>query len=59
MVKTNLKPLGGLHIEMACLKLIGDWLEDSGWTQAIVLANVASPGTAGSFLKVSHVTRTR
>ena len=23
--------LGGLHIEMAALKVIGDWLEDCGW----------------------------
>ena len=23
--------LGGLHIEMAGFKVIGDWLEDSGW----------------------------
>ncbi len=23
--------LGGLHIEMAGLKVIGDWLEDTGW----------------------------
>ena len=51
--------LGGLHIEMAGLKVIGDWLEDSGWVEALVKANVASPGTADSFVKVSHVTRTR
>ena len=50
--------LGGLHIEMAGLKLIGDWLEDSGWVQALVQAKVASAGIADSFLKVSHVTRT-
>ena len=23
---------GGLHIEMAALKTIGDWLQGSGWT---------------------------
>ncbi len=50
---------GGLHIEMAGLKVIGDWLEDSGWVQALVQAKVASAGIADSFLKVSHVTRTR
>ena len=26
--------LGVLHIEMATLNLLGDWLEDSGWTNA-------------------------
>lgn len=48
--------LGGLHIEMASLKVIGDWLEDSGWVEALVQA---SAGTAESFLKASHVTQTR
>ena len=51
--------LGGLHIEMAALNVIGDWLEDSGWVEALVQAKVASAGTAQSFLKASHVTRTR
>ena len=51
--------LGGLHIEMAGLKVIGDWLEDTGWVEALVQAKVASAGTAYSFRKASHVTRTR
>ncbi len=51
--------LGGLHIEMAGLKVIGDWLEDSGWVEALVQAKVASAGTANSFVNVSHITRTR
>lgn len=50
---------GGLHIEMAFLKVIGDWLRDSGWTEALSDAHVASSGVADSFLKASHVTRTR
>ncbi|EDO43913.1 predicted protein [Nematostella vectensis] len=50
---------GGLHIEMAFLKVLGQWLEDSGWTVALVDADVASSGTADSFLKASSVTRTR
>lgn len=40
----------GLHIEMAFLKVIGDWLEGSGWTVILADANVATPGTAVSFL---------
>lgn len=44
---------------MAALNVIGDWLEDSGWVEALVQAKVASTGTAQSFLKASHVTRTR
>ena len=50
---------GGLHIEMATLKLLGDWLEDSGWTNALVQAEIASSGTANSFIHASHVTKTR
>ena len=51
--------LGGLHIEMAALNVVGDWLEDSCWVEALVQAKVASAGTADSFLKATHVTRTR
>ena len=50
---------GGLHIEMASLKVIGHWLEGSGWTVALADANVATLGTAESFLKATSVTRTR
>ena len=51
--------LEGLHIEMAASKVLGDWLDGSGWTSAIVAAEVASAGVAESFIKVSHLTRTR
>ena len=51
--------MGGLHIELAALKTLGDLLEGSGWTGALVTAKVASPGTADSFLKAAHITRTR
>ena len=50
---------GGLHIEMATLKLLGDWLEDSGWTNALVQADIASSGTANSFIHASHIAKTR
>lgn len=50
---------GGLHIEMAAFKTLGDLLEGSGWTGVLIQAGVATPGTADSFLKASHVTRTR
>jgi hypothetical protein len=50
---------GGLQIEMAMLKLLGDWLEDSGWANALVQADIASSGTANSFINASHVTKTR
>ena len=50
---------GGLHIEMAVMKCIGEWLNGSGWVTALVNAGITSVGTAESFLKVSYVARTR
>ena len=49
---------GGIHIEMAALKTLGDWLRGSGWVQALVEADIVSPGIADSFLK-AHVARNR
>ena len=51
--------LGGLHIEMALWSTLGDVLEGSGWTSALTESEVASSGTTDSFLKVSHLARTR
>ena len=51
--------LGGLHTEMALWSTLGDILDNSGWATALIEAEVASSGTADSFLKVSHLTRTR
>ena len=44
---------------MAALKTLGNLLDGSGWTGAVVRARVATTGTADSFLKASNVTRTR
>ena len=41
---------GGLHIEMTALKTLGDWLQGSWWTQALVQAYITNAGTADSFL---------
>ena len=51
--------LRGLHLEMASLATIGDLLDGSGWTHTLAQANIATLGTAESFLKTTHVTRTR
>ena len=51
--------LRDLHLEMAPLETIGYLLDGSGWTHALAQANIATPGTAESFLKTTHVTRTR
>jgi len=50
---------GGLHIEMAALKTIGDWLDNSGWTQALVQAEIVTAGMADSLLKATHIMRAR
>ena len=51
--------LGGLHTEMALWKSLGDILEGSGWTTALTEAGLASSGTANSYLKAAHLSRTR
>ena len=51
--------LGGLHIEMALWSTLGNVLEGSGWTSALTESEVASSGTADSFLKVSHLAQAR
>lgn len=51
--------LGGLHIEMDCLQILGQWLEESGWIEVLVRADVVSKGQAESILKVGHVLRSR
>lgn len=50
---------GDLHIEMGFLKVLGQWLDGTGWISALTEAKVASPGTAESFIKASNVVRTR
>lgn len=51
--------LGGLHTEMALWKALGELLNGSGWTTALSDSQVASQGTADSYLSVYHLTRTR
>ena len=51
--------LGGLHIEMAMLTMIGKWLEGSGWSSVLVEAGIVTSGRAEAMLSASHVKRTR
>ncbi len=57
--KKHVVMFGGMHIEMALWKTLGDLLDSSGWTTALCEAGIATSGTADSFLKASHLTRTR
>ena len=42
--------LGGLHTEMTCFKVLGHWLEGSGWVEALKEVEIATIGIAESFL---------
>lgn len=49
----------GMHIEMTALKCIGTWLDGSQWNECLTDANIASSGTAHSFLQASSIKKTR
>ena len=51
--------MGGLDIEMATLKMVGNWLNNSGWDSALVQADITTRGRADAILKASHITRSR
>lgn len=51
--------MGGLHIEVASLKMVGHWLNNSGWDSALVQADVTTRGRADSILKAALITRSR
>ena len=50
---------GALHIEMTAFKVLGKWLDGSGWTEILTNAGVASQGVVDYFIACSHLTRTR
>lgn len=50
---------GGWYIKMATFKVLGEWLEASGWICALSQADVSKSSTADSFLTAIHVTETR
>jgi hypothetical protein len=49
--------MGGLHIEMSMLKLMGTWLDGSGWTSVMTRADVTTEGRADALQKGSHTSR--
>ena len=54
--------MGALHIEMATLKIIGNWLTGSEWADLLVSAGIYTVGTADtaeSLLTASHLKRAR
>ena len=51
--------MGGLHIEMASLKMVRQWLNNSGWDSALVQADITIRGKADAILKAAYITRSR
>ena len=49
--------LGGFHVEKALWYSVGNLLAFSGWPEALTETDVASSGTADSFMKATHITR--
>ena len=49
--------MGGLHIEMALLSAMGDWLNGSGWVAVMTTANVTTEGRADALQKGSYTSR--
>ena len=51
--------LGGLHTEMNFWKMVGNILDESGWTTMLNDSGVATAGRADSYIHASHLKRTR
>jgi len=51
--------MGGLHIEMAALRMLGHWLDGSGWTYCLVQSGISTAGVADSFLRAADIKRSR
>ncbi len=51
--------MGGLHIEMALLKVLGNWLDGSGWVAIMASTNVTTEGRADALQSGSHTSRSQ
>ena len=51
--------LGPLHVEMAALRMLDEWLSKSGWTTLLVDSKVTTSGRAESIIGASHIGRSR
>ena len=49
--------MGGLHIQMASLGMVGNWLTNSGWNSTLVQAYITTRGRADAILRAAHITR--
>ncbi len=51
--------MGGLHLEMTIMSMLGQWLDRSGWTAALVESEVTTRGRADEAVRGGNVTRAR
>ena len=51
--------MGGLHLEMTTMKMLGHWLNGSGWATVLAESGVTTSGRADEALKGSNVARAR
>ena len=49
--------MGGLHIEMVLLNVLGDWLDGSGWVAIMAAPNVTTEGRADALQSGSRISR--
>ena len=56
-MKSTVILMGGLHIEMAFLRVLGEWLEGNGWKSMLSTADVTTEGRADSLLRGSDTAR--
>ena len=51
--------IGALHMEMAFSDVITGWLDESGWEQILVSANIASSSRVENYFKGTRIKRKR
>ena len=56
-MEKNVILIGGLHIEMAMIKVIGIWLDGNGWSYVMTSANVTAEGRTAGLVKGAHISR--
>ena len=47
--------MGGIYVKMALLKVLGEWLNKSGWTYLLGAANVFTKVRSATLLQGSNV----
>ena len=51
--------MGGLHIDMTLLKVLGDWLDGSGWVNLMTFVNITTYGRCDALKKLLFTTHSQ